>query len=242
MGGQSIFKKFSWSNFLQQSRAGSQETPLHSQYELSRAVFLCCIGVTFLVAFFSIFVQIPGLYGDAGLLPLSRLVGAERSRLWQTFVKAEPPTVVVVSGAGVNSANGQYQASGWYGGTHQFMLHHNRRDFSIFRVGSSDSWHLMDEHSVLYAVQGTVMRGGLAYPPETGWGGQQFNSKFSGVQPPPRLQVVDTSPIPFINNTMYTHKIGRLQRHDIQDPALMSLRACKSSCSNLAVRGSLFRQ
>ena len=63
------------------SAAALTAPPLHMQYTISRAAFLCAVCAVYCVAFGSLFVQVPGLYGERGLLPLSRLL--EQPRTWQ---------------------------------------------------------------------------------------------------------------------------------------------------------------
>ena len=42
-----------------------------------RTLFLRCIALTYAIAFYSIYTQIPGLYGDNGILPASGQIKAE---------------------------------------------------------------------------------------------------------------------------------------------------------------------
>mmetsp|Transcript_21816 Transcript_21816/g.72131 ORF Transcript_21816/g.72131 Transcript_21816/m.72131 type:complete len:1350 (-) Transcript_21816:256-4305(-) len=67
--------------------AYEQERP--AAYEKSRAIFLQGLGLMFLVAFSSYFIQFEGLYGSQGILPLTEQLQLSRGLRWQLY-----PTIV----------------------------------------------------------------------------------------------------------------------------------------------------
>lgn len=60
-----------------------------SEIRLTRDLFLWCIAVLFLFAFTSLFVQIPGLYGDYGILP-AKLVLEEEAHSFSDLISRQP--------------------------------------------------------------------------------------------------------------------------------------------------------
>src|SRR5260221_5795074 len=81
-----------------------------STYTLSRWIFLRAVGVIFLIAFVSLWVQVKGLIGSQGILPARELLtaaqaqlGAERYRILPTIFwlgssyAALPPALAVIA-------------------------------------------------------------------------------------------------------------------------------------------------
>jgi len=63
-----------------QRRLHPEPSDLRHQYQLTRALFLRSMGVIYLIAFLSLWVQIDGLIGSDGILPIRHLLEAARAQ------------------------------------------------------------------------------------------------------------------------------------------------------------------
>ena len=87
-----------------------------SSYALTRWVFLRALGVIYLIAFVSLWVQVKGLIGSQGILPapqylqsLRGYLGPERYRLVPTRANGSP-----AFGAYVQAPDGSHRATGLF--------------------------------------------------------------------------------------------------------------------------------
>lgn len=102
--------------------------------------------------------------------------------------KALPPTAVVITGAGLDVANGLYQSTGkmW----HEAPVFENDQKCLLSREPHKNQktgqmtfgWIIGQDRKALYAVQAE----GLT-PPSSGW------RKFNGTAPPPQLQALSSA-------------------------------------------------
>ncbi|KAK2167802.1 hypothetical protein NP493_1259g00004 [Ridgeia piscesae] len=72
---------------------------------LTRDFFLWCMSAIYLVAFASLFVQIPGLYGDNGVLPAKLVVETDATSLKDLFT-SQPTLLRVTSAVGLDVQTG----------------------------------------------------------------------------------------------------------------------------------------
>ncbi|XP_067656214.1 lipase maturation factor 2-like [Haliotis asinina] len=71
----------------------------------TRNAFLWCMSVIYLFAFSSLYVQIPGLYGDNGILP-ARLVLNTEANSWQELLEGQPTLLKLTPKLGLSIQSG----------------------------------------------------------------------------------------------------------------------------------------
>ncbi|XP_052802806.1 lipase maturation factor 2-like [Mya arenaria] len=71
----------------------------------TKDLFLLCMSVMYLCAFSSLFVQIPGLYGDKGILP-AKLVVKSEANSWDELLEGQPTLLKLTPKLGLTAEQG----------------------------------------------------------------------------------------------------------------------------------------
>nr|XP_022326169.1 lipase maturation factor 2-like [Crassostrea virginica] len=72
----------------------------------TRDFFLCCISVIYLIAFSSLYVQIPGLYGDNGILPAKLAMEDKEISSWEEILEGQPTLLRLMPKLGLSTETG----------------------------------------------------------------------------------------------------------------------------------------
>ncbi|XP_048727876.2 lipase maturation factor 2-like isoform X1 [Ostrea edulis] len=72
----------------------------------TRDFFLWCISVIYLIAFSSLYVQIPGLYGDNGILPAKLAINSNEISSWEELLEGQPTLLRLMPKLGLDIETG----------------------------------------------------------------------------------------------------------------------------------------
>jgi hypothetical protein len=101
---------------------------------LTKDLFLWCMSVIYLFAFASLFVQIPGLYGDNGILP-ARLVVENEAESLQDLVTNQPSLLRLLPKVGLDIQTGMdFLSLGGVIVSFVAMVSHDYRNCVVFAV------------------------------------------------------------------------------------------------------------
>lgn len=101
---------------------------------LTKDLFLWCMSVIYLFAFASLFVQIPGLYGDNGILP-ARLVVENEAESLQDLVTNQPSLLRLLPKVGLDIQTGMdFLSLGGVVVSFVAMVSHDYRNCVVFAV------------------------------------------------------------------------------------------------------------
>lgn len=72
----------------------------------TRDFFLWCISVIYLIAFSSLYVQLPGLFGDNGILPANLAIGSKEITSWEELLEGQPTLLRLMPKLGLSTETG----------------------------------------------------------------------------------------------------------------------------------------
>ncbi|XP_062591201.1 lipase maturation factor 2-like isoform X1 [Saccostrea cucullata] len=72
----------------------------------TRDFFLWCIAVIYLIAFSSLYIQIPGLFGDNGILPAKLTLNSKEISSWEELLEGQPTLLRLMPRLGLDTETG----------------------------------------------------------------------------------------------------------------------------------------